>query len=656
MSYSQTFHQAMDAVDDITINPAVNPDLNQVIDSGRRDFLKGGLAYGLMGLSGAILNTPLGGCSGSIRRGPLLGFAAIDVQTAPDFDQVIVADGYQAEPFFSWGDAVLAGAPEWQADASDDWRDQLMQAGDNHDGMHYFPFHDQPSAHGLLVINHEYINPTLHPDGFKWQDRKRVPAQVKKEQAAHGLSIIEIKKDQHGQWRRVPDSPYNRRIHAMTPMQISGLLAGNVQMKTRADPSGRVVLGTLNNCSMGVTPWGTYLVCEENWHHYFCNNDEGDYETRISHKRYGVAQGKRSKYYAWESVDPRFNATPDANQPHLGYVHEPNRFGWVVEVDPFDPDSTPVKHTALGRLCRECAVVSVGDDGRMAVYSGDDTKGEYIYKFVPDGVFKEGSRQLNRRLLSEGTLYAAQFRDDGRGRWLALRLGENGLTPDNGFADQASILLNTRAAADRAGATAMDRPEWIAVHPHTREVYVTLTNNDERGDKQPLNKANPRPHNLHGQILRWNEEQADPAATDFEWTVFLLAGEADTAESQAGDIVADNLKGNIIGDIFSSPDGLMFDGDGRLWIETDYDDDAQQNQNMGCNQLLCADPFSREVRRFLVGPRGCEITGITFTPDFRAMWINVQHPGLHYPASDGKSRPRSTTVLITKLDGGVIGA
>ncbi|BAP80311.1 UxpB protein [Pseudomonas sp. MT-1] len=518
-----------------------------------------------------------------------------------------------------------------------------------------FPFAENPDSHGLLVMNHEYVNPPLHPNGMTFIDGKRPLDEVRKEQAAHGLSVIEVKKDAQGQWQRVMPSRYNRRISGMTPMAVGGPLAGNDALKTASDPSGREIIGTLNNCSSGFTPWGTYLVCEENWHNYFVNHDAEDMAKRVSHKRYGIEGKGLSKLYGWETADARFNATPDPTQPHGGHVHEPNRFGWVVEVDPFDPASKPVKRTAFGRYCRECSVLSLGDDGRMAFYSGDDTKGEYVYKFVPSGRYVAGDDQANRRLLDDGTLYVARFNADGSGEWLALVYGQNGLTAENGFADQAEVLLNARAAGDHVGATPMDRPEWVAVHPRSREVYVTLTNNDNRGVKWPTDKANPRPVNLHGQILRWSEKGADPTATTFTWEVFLLAGEQPGAKGAEGEPVPANLTGTINGDIFSSPDGLAFDNAGRLWIETDYGDDEAAMQAMGTNQLLCADPRTREVRRFLVGPRGCEITGITWSPDYRAMWINVQHPELSFPASDGKTRPRASTVLITKDDGGIIG-
>ncbi len=647
----QSFHANLSALDDQAINPSANVSLEQLVDRSRRNLLKGGMGLAALGFLGGSL----GACRSAVQSESLIGFKGIATQLDPAFDSVQVAPGYSARTFFCWGDAVMADAPEWNPDATDDWQAQLKQAGDNHDGMHFFPFPENPDSHGLLVMNHEYVNPPLHPNGMTFTDGKRPLDEVRKEQAAHGVSVIEVKKDAQGQWQRVMPSRYNRRISGMTPMAVGGPLAGNDALKTASDPSGREIIGTLNNCSSGFTPWGTYLVCEENWHNYFVNHDAEDMAKRVSHKRYGIEGKGLSKLYGWETADARFNATPDPAQPHGGHVHEPNRFGWVVEVDPFDPASKPVKRTAFGRYCRECSVLSLGDDGRMAFYSGDDTKGEYVYKFVPNGRYVAGDDQANRRLLDDGTLYVARFNADGSGEWLALVHGQNGLTTEKGFADQAEVLLNARAAGDHVGATPMDRPEWVAVHPRSREVYVTLTNNDNRGIKWPTDKANPRPVNLHGQILRWSEAGADPTATAFTWEVFLLAGEQPGAKGAKGEPVPANLTGTINGDIFSSPDGLAFDNAGRLWIETDYGDDEAAMQAMGTNQLLCADPRNREVRRFLVGPRGCEITGITWSPDYRAMWINVQHPELSFPASDGKTRPRASTVLITKDDGGIIG-
>jgi len=654
----------MPDIDDVAVNPCDHRPLEQV-SQARRRLLGGGL-----GLLAAQLVAPgfLTACASGGGRAsapfadspqPVIGFESVPLASDPKFDRVQVAPGYRARAFFSWGDPVLEGAPHWDPQARHTWQEQALQAGQNHDGMHYFPFPEAPNRRGLLVINHEYTNDTLHPQGptvrFNVEGRKIRPhEEVLKEQAAHGLSIIEVRRDGEGDWQRVFPSRYNRRLTAYTPMAISGPCAGAGAMKTQDDPEGRTVLGTLNNCAMGVTPWGTYLIAEENWKNYFANRNRTDHAQRREQHRYGIAAGPNSHYNYWESTDPRFDATPQPDQPHDGYVNEPNRFGWVVEVDPFDPEAQPVKRTALGRLVREGCTCVQHPDGSLAFYSGDDTKGEYLYKFVPKGRFDPRRPQKNRQLLNEGTVYVAVFYDDGSGEWRALEYGRPGLTRAEGFESQADVLINLRSAADALGATPMDRPEWVAVNPHTRDAYVSLTNNTERGrdPDQPVNAANPRPENRYGQILRWREQDRHPRASRFDWELFLLAGERPPAGKSWRD---DKRFGNIEGDIFACPDGLWFDAEGRLWIETDFSDGHQAYDAMGTNQLLCADPVSRQVKRFLTGPAGCEITGITRTPDGTALWINVQHPSISYPASDGKTRPRSTTVLITKDDGGVIG-
>jgi len=653
------FHHEMERLDDVPDNRSTEPALNDRVQKDRRRFLQGSLATAVASF---FMTPPQMAMAASTKPDYAglgsagIGFTPVPPQKAADFDSVVVPEGYTAQPFFSWGDPVVRGAKQWQPDASDDWQNQALQAGQNHDGMAYFPFPESPNTHGLLVINHEYANPTLHPSGFTNKTLEdgsiqRPEAEVRKEQMAHGVSVIEVKR-RDCQWEIVSESRYGRRITAQTPMELTGPAAGVDLLKTATDTTGKRVLGTINNCSMGQTPWGTYLACEENWKNYFVNRNAEDYPARREHHRYGVGQGLNSKNYAWDSVDPRFNATPDETQPHLGHVNEPNRFGWVVEFDPFDPASEPKKRTALGRLVRECATVTHDKEGRVAIYSGDDTRGEYVYKFVPKGRYQPGNPKANADLLDEGTLYVAVFHDNGEGEWRALELGRYGLTPRNGFHAQSDILVNARVAADIVGATPMDRPEWVAVHPHSGEVYVTLTNNKHRGNKpdQPVDAANPRKDNLHGQIVRWREQDDRVDATSFRWEIFLLAG--DSADAGA----PGNLTGTINGDIFSSPDGLWFDPQGRLWIQTDYGDEDARNANMGTNQMLCADPKTREVKRFLTGPRGCEVTGVTATPDGTAMWVNLQHPGLSYPASDGKTRARSTTVLITKVDGAVIGA
>lgn len=663
MSQETVYPGAGPDVDDRPVNPSGNRNLNEISRSRRR-FMQGGLGL----LAGSFVGPSLlTACSDSARTPvpfrdsprPAIGFSPVPVASEPGYDRVDVPEGYTARPFFSWGDPVETGAPDWHPGAENTWEEQALQAGQNHDGMHFFPFPETPDEHGLLVVNHEYINPTIHPAGptvtEDAEGRKQRPLEeVRKEQAGHGLSIIEIRKGERGQWQRVYPSRYNRRLTATTPMAIGGPCAGVEAMKTVDDPGGREVLGTLNNCAMGVTPWGTYLIAEENWKNYFANADRADHAGRREHHRYGIAAGPNSHYNFWESADPRFDATPRVEKPHGGHVNEPNRFGWVVEVDPFDPGARPVKRTALGRIVREGCTCVQHPDGSLAFYSGDDSQGEYVYKFVPEGRFDPDQPEANRQLLDKGTVYVAHYREDGTGEWCPLVWGRPGLTDADGFRGQADVLINLRSAADVVGATPMDRPEWVAVNPHTRDGYVSLTNNLERGvaPDQPVDAANPRPKNRYGQILRWREKDRHPRATGFEWELFLLAGERPPADESWR---SDHRYGNIEGDIFACPDGLWFDKDGRLWIETDFSDGKSAYDAMGTNQLLCADPVTRQVRRFLTGPVGCEITGITTTPDSTALWINVQHPGLSYPASDGETRPRSTTVLITKNDGGVIG-
>jgi len=428
--------------------------------------------------------------------------------------------------------------------------------------------------------------------------------------------------------------------------------AGADSMKTAVDPGGREVLGTYNGCANGWTPWGTYLTCEENWNFFFVNAGPISPEQR----RYGVGKGFG---YGWEAFDDRFDAARHPN--------EPNRFGWVVEIDPYDPASKPVKRTAMGRMKHEGACPSIGRDRRIAFYMGDDEAFEYVYKFVTTRPWDPASLAANRDLLDDGTLYVAKFNADGTGEWLALEHGAGRLTSANGFRDQADVLVKTRQAADLVGATPMDRPEWCAVHPVTREVYVTLTNNTARGrDRQPgPDAANPRANNVYGHIIRWREDGGDVAATRFRWDVFALGGVADHLDPAK--------RGRFKGASFGSPDGLWFDRRGVLWVQTDISPSALGKGDyaaLGNNQMLAADPATGGFKRFLVGPRGCEITGFTTTPDGRNGFVNIQHPGevpgdisdpgaprtnSNWPDFDPNGRPRSSTVLIRKKDGGVIG-
>jgi len=565
---------------------------------------------------------------------------------------VVVPAGYTTQVLYAWGDPISAG-PAFRADASNTAEDQMVQAGMHHDGIHFFPFPagSKSSTHGLLAVNHEYTDDgLLHQGGMEpW-----TAAKVRKSQAAHGVAVIEVRLDE-SRWSLVRPSTYARRITAFTPIQVSGPAAGHPWLRTDGDLTGRLVLGTVNNCAHGQTPWGTYLTCEENFNAYFVNRSGAIPPLQ---KRYGISD--KGLGYRWHEHDGRFDAAAHPN--------EPNRFGWVVEIDPYDPTRPPVKHTALGRLKHEGATVAVARDGRVVIYMGDDERFEYIYKFVSRDPWDPGrSRAANGQLLEQGTLHVARFDPDGTGQWLPLVHGQNGLEADAGFPSQAEVLINARGAADRAGATKMDRPEWIAVHPTSGEAYCSLTNNANRGkaDAPAPDPANPRPDNVFGHIIRWRDRGGDPTSTRFDWDVFVLCGDPTLADA--------SKRGDIRGDVFGSPDGLWFDTRGVLWIETDVSTSALLKGDyarLGNNQMLAADPVSREVRRFLTGPNGCEITGVVTTPDGTTMFVNIQHPGetasersnpaapqavSAWPDGPGGGRPRSATIAIRKADGGVIG-
>lgn len=617
---------------------------NQLI--ARRSVLK----FGLGAMFSAAMPVTLSAATLRQSNGKLLGFKPIPA--ADLLDQVVVPEGYKAEVFYRWGDPVSDG-PAFKMDASNSAADQLQQAGMHHDAVQYFPLpkDSENNHHGLLVMNHEYLDlDVIHSDGSHNDNPEAYDEdKVHKEQYAHGVSLIEVKQ-QDSRWQIVRPSNYARRLTARTEMSASGPAAGHDLLKTTADPTGTKVLGTLNNCANGKTPWGTYLTCEENFHGYFQRDDalEKDADTEQRWQRYKLGHS----YYGWQQFDKRFDLDAEP--------HEANRFGWVVEFDPYDPESTPVKRTALGRFAHENVAHKIAQDGRIAFYSGDDDEFEYVYKFVTRDSWDGSLGAEQGRLMDAGTLYVARFDEDGGGHWLPLVFGENGLTPENGFADQADVLIHARMAADTVSATPMDRPEWITTHPETGDVYVSLTKNTERGtDGQAArDAANPRNHNSFGHIVRFHE--SDATATEFEWQVFVLGGEGE-------------------GEQFANPDGLYIDPRGVLWIQTDISSSKMNGgkfRDFGNNQMLAADPATGEIRRFLTGPVGCEVTGVITTPDMKTMWVNIQHPGempavlkeqgkiktpqnpnaaSNWPDHQSNGRPRSATVLITKNDGGVIG-
>ena len=607
----------------------------------RRGVLKIGAAAGLTSLFGLSQNA----CTtvGNARRAsPVLGFRPVSLSNA---DTIVVPEGYSASTFFAWGDPISAG-PAFKPDASNTSDEQALQAGMHHDGMTFFslPLGSNNPDHGLLVLNHEYLDQRLlFPDAMKtWTADKLVKAQN-----AVGASVIEVKRES-GKWQVVRPSKYARRITSRTPMAINGPARGSALMQTAADPAGHEVFGTNSNCANGFTPWGTYLTCEENVHNHFAMPSATP-SPRQARYRVPTRSG-----YRWNEFDERFNVDKHPNEFH--------RFGWVVEIDPFEPDSIPVKRTALGRYAHESAFHTLAPDGRVVIYTGDDSRFEYIYKFVSRDAYNPNNRAANRHLLDHGTLYVGKFEADGSGRWLPLVYGQSGLTAANGFADQADVLVHARLAGEQVGATPMDRPEWIVIHPQTSEVYCSLTNNNQRGtDGKPgADAANPRANNVFGQIIRWREANNNAASTTFNWDLFVIAGDPAHADPAQ--------RGNVKGDAFACPDTLRFAPDGSLWIGTDIGLPGRGAYvNLGNNQLLAVDAASGEIRRFLTGPRGCEITGLTFTPDGKTAFLNIQHPGefseereadpiSNWPSGVAGARPRSATVVITKDDGGVIGA
>ncbi len=638
---------------DVVDNASQNPSFSSIVDTylSRRKLLQAG---GILGVSTIV---PLGLMSGvthaaTLAKATSLGFESVPLSSE---DKVIVPAGYTARAFYKWGDSVgIAGnMPAFKTDGSNTTQEQAAQAGMHHDGMAYFslPLGATTAEHGVLAMNHEYVdNGLLFKDGAQHWDLNK----ARKAQNAMGVSVVEVKKSVKG-WEVVRPSRYARRITVNTLMHLTGPVRGHSLVKTNADPQGVAILGTMQNCANGQTPWGTYLTCEENWSDIFTNKGT----ITPLEKRYGI--GPEDDSYLWSEVDSRFDTQANPN--------EPNRFGWVVEIDPYDAKSIPRKHTALGRVKHEGATVTIAPNGHVVVYMGDDQKFEYIYKFISKNRYQPNNRQANLRLLEEGTLYVAKFNDDGSGQWIALVHGTNGLTAENGFADQGELLVKTRFAADLVGATKMDRPEWIAVDPNQPgSVYCTLTNNNDRGKegKAGVDAPNPRANNLFGHIMHWQETNADAVQLTFNWDILVLAGRQDTDKA--------SFKGNMTGAEFGSPDGLSFDHRGVLWIETDVSTSTlnmKEYQGMGNNQMVATVLGTNEYRRFLTGPNGCEITGIAFTPDNKTLFINIQHPGepakgdsdpqhptavSAWPDGVQGGRPRAATVVITKDDGGVIGA
>ena len=621
----------------------VDTDFNDILERAmsRRGFLKTNAAFGVSAfVAGSTALSTI-----AVAKENVFGFKPVAATVA---DTITVPDGYQWQVVTSWGDRLFSKGIPFDQVTRGTGESQELALGDNNDGMHLFPLGDN---HGVFVVNNEYVNRNIIlPNGVQNAD------DVRKSKAGHGVSVFEIEQKE-GKWQVVIDGKFNRRITADTPTQITGPARGHDLMKTKADPDGVTSLGTWNNCGNGKTPWGTYLACEENFNGYFGSTDEANEPTAMQ-TRYGV--GNMDWAYSWYKYDERFDISKTKNEEH--------RCGYITEIDPMDPTSMPKKRTALGRFKHENAEVVVAMNGHVVVYLGDDERGEYLYRFVSKNKYQQGNDAANKELLEEGILYVAKFGEansdlSGKGEWVELTHGKNGLTVAAGFNSQAEISIFTRVAATAVNATTMDRPEWVAANPNKVEAYCALTNNKNRGKKPnaggvdtPTNGPNPRVGNLYGQIVRWTPDNEDHSADTFSWDLFVLAGNPTIHQDMnagSSNITADNM--------FNSPDGIKFDDDGRLWIQTDGNySNEEQFAGMGNNQMLLADPVSGAIGRFLVGPVACEVTGATWSPDKRTMFIGIQHPGekemeSHFP-DGGDTVPRSSIVAITRDDGGIIGA
>ncbi|MDC5644659.1 PhoX family phosphatase [Acinetobacter baumannii] len=636
-------------------------------------------------------------------------------------DIVTVPEGYEANVIYALGDSINPDIDEWDDNKIPSGPSFLLRSGDCHDGMHFFglntstdKFDGNVSAEGLLVMNHEYINQTfLHPKGPTKVDGRRPEDEVIRETNAHGVSIVHTKKDPITQKVVIDKSSvFNRRITASTEMDFAGAAAGSGLLATRFSPTARKTRGTHNNCGNGYTPWGTYLTTEENFIGYFARSTTDDAlrtpEEIIALKRYGLKAGSSSRY-GWETaigqvelqdLYDRWNADVKAAQATQDYRNGPNTFGWMVEIDPFDRRHNPVKRTSLGRFAHEDSACRAVAGQPLAFYMGDDSTGEYIYKFVSTATWDakdiNGGYTAGDKYMNAGKLYVAKFNNDGSGQWIELTYGKNGLNESNTtypFKSQADVVTFARLAADSVGATKMDRPEWCTVNPVNGEIYVTLTNNSNRGSSYPTDAANPRNYtdikgkeeqqkgNVNGHIIRFKETDDKTTAETFKWDIYLFGAEA----SMASNI---NLSGLTDNNDLSSPDGMWFDPRGVLWIQTDdgaytdvtncmmlaalpgqIGDGVTATTSNGQQTLVGAKVTDETLRRFLVGPKECEITGIAITPDHKAIFINVQHPGekskkydaptSNWPATqkdpnNKTARPRSATVVITRKDGGVI--
>jgi uncharacterized protein len=725
--------------DDIGFNNSSNPAFDSILSArlSRRDFLLGSASSGAMAIFGGVSMGSLAGCAaGSSSAAPatetLLGFKAVAKSLA---DVVSVPEGYSYSVLCALGDPLAAGVTAYGNIGTD--TDYENRFGDHHDGMEYFGLSatgtpdPTSSDRALIGMNHEATTDEtlsslfLHATGGT-TSLPRPAAEVDKEMAIHGITVVEIKKT-GGKFAYVQDSAFNFRIHQQTAVDIYGPARGNALMFTKYSPTGVSIRGTLNNCGTGRTPWGTLVTGEENWAGYFTrsatdNAARSNDKSVTSLNRYGRSQGAASRH-GWESVFPgadkyqRWNISLTGATSADDYRNELNGMGYIVEIDPYDKTQAARKRTAMGRFNHEAAAFSIPAVGKpLAVYQGDDARGEYIYKWVSNKTWLAADATRADRLavgneyLDDGKLYVAKFNADGSGTWMELTFTNPAISgyASYAFTDQADVCVNSRLAADALGATKMDRPEWSGVNPANGEIYFALTNNSNRRTNPTSTQfapdaANPRVYsdvkgtstvntgNPNGHIIRIKEGTGDSAATAFTWDIYLFG-----AESTAGSAI--NLSSLTADQDFSSPDGLVFSpSTGICWIQTD---DGAYTDVTNCMMLAALpgqigdgstvtvsgtnittyvgkQPTASTLKRFLVGPVACEITGMCESPDGKAMFVNIQHPGestttanvgtpanytSHWPGNAGygaggaTARPRSATIVITKNDGGRIGS
>lgn len=651
--------QIYEESENIGRNPTDNPTLGDVIAAryDRRDILKG--ALGVTAIAATI--SPLAIAAATKAKADIpTRFNFQELEAAVDTTHH-VAEGYDADVLIRWGDPVLPGTPSFdplkQTAAA-----QKLQFGYNNDFLGYIPMPGaaNPSRHGLLVVNHEYTNEELMFPGLGRQDLKTVAfAGMTKdltdiEMACHGGSVLELVRER-GKWRVVGGSKYARRIDATTAFDITGPAAGHKRLQTLADPSGKKVFGMVNNCAGGITPWGTWLTCEENFHGYFSGKlPDGHAEAR-NFKRYGVPAAS----YGWGRFYDRFDLSKEPN--------ESNRFGWVVEIDPFDPKSTPRKRTALGRNKHEGAAGIINKDGRYVIYTGDDERFDYVYRFVTRDKVNLADRRANRDLLDNGTLSVARYNADGSMDWLPLVYGEGPLTAANDFNSQADVLIETRRAADLLGATKMDRPEDVEANPKTNSVYVILTFNERRKPEQ-VDAANPRAGSRFGHIIEMNPPNGDHAAAKFNWNILVKCGDPSIAAVGAS-FSADTTKNGW----FGMPDNLAVDHQGRIWIATDGNSGSKTGRSDGIWGVETQGPLRGTSKHFFRVPIGAEMCGPYFTPDDETLFVAVQHPGeadeddpkaepatfekpaTRWPDFKDGVPPRPSVVAITRKGGGKIG-